>query len=135
LTDGARLAKHYAMAIWRNILKMLLVFAAASAAEGADTRRAQSALVTTPMRAGSELERIMGKDARTLVQLLGQPVQDVREDAARKLQFANADCVLDAYLYPPGDGRTPVVTYVAARVPDGRDAERNSCIAAIRQRR
>jgi len=87
------------------------------------------------MRSTPELERIMGKDARSLVQLLGQPVQDVREDAARKLQFANADCILDAYLYPPNDGRTPVVTFVTARVPDGRDAERNSCIAALRQRR
>jgi len=100
-----------------------------------EARRQQSAISAAPTRIVPDMERIMGKDARSLVQLLGQPVQDVREDNARKLQFANADCVLDAYLYPPGDGRTPVVTYVTARVPDGRDAERNSCIAALRQRR
>ncbi len=86
-------------------------------------------------RVTSELERVMGKDARALVQLLGQPVQDVREAAARKLQFATNDCVLDAYLYAPSEGRDAVVTYVAARVADGRDAERNSCITALRQKR
>ena len=33
------------------------------------------------------------------------------------------------------DGKDPVVTYVTARVPDGRDAERNSCITALRLKR
>lgn len=132
---------------WRNALNNCIFLVAclaagmAHAAEASsDSRRRaearrQASDIAPPARVTPELERIMGKDARALVQLLGQPVQDVREDAARKLQFANADCILDAYLYPPGDGRTPVVTYVTARVPDGRDAERSSCIAALRQRR
>lgn len=79
----------------------------------------------------SGLDRIMGKDARTVMAYLGRPAQDVREDRARKLQFSSKDCILDAYLYPPSDGREPVVTYVTARVPDGRDAERTSCISAL----
>ncbi len=81
--------------------------------------------------AASGIERIMGKDARTVVAYLGRPVLDVREDAARKLQFSNRDCILDAFLYPPSPGKEPVVTYVSARVPDGRDAEKNSCIVAL----
>ncbi len=83
----------------------------------------------------NELERVMGKDARTLVQMFGPPVQDVREAAARKLQCASNDCILDTYLYAPTEGKDPVVTFVAARVADGRDAERNSCISALRLKR
>lgn len=88
-----------------------------------------------PVRGASEIDRIMGKDARTLIQMFGPPVQDVREAAARKLQFATPDCILDAYLYAPADGMDAVVTYVATRIPNGRDAERNSCISALRLRR
>lgn len=87
-----------------------------------------------PARPVSEIDRVMGKEARALIQLLGQPVQDVREPSARKLQFATKDCILDAYLYAPKAGEDPIVTYVAARVADGRDAERNSCITALRQK-
>ena len=86
-------------------------------------------------RVVSELDRVMGKEARTLIQLFGEPAQDVREAAARKLQFASTDCILDAYLYAPSDGKDPVVTYIATRVSDGRDAERNSCISALRVKR
>lgn len=86
-------------------------------------------------RSMSELDRVMGKDARALVQLFGQPVQDVLEASARKLQFASNDCILDVYLYAPIEGKDPVVTFVTARVADGRDAERNSCISALRRTR
>lgn len=86
-------------------------------------------------RSMSELDRVMGKDARALVQLFGQPVQDVLEASARKLQFASNDCILDVYLYAPMEGKDPVVSFVAARVADGRDAERNSCISALRRTR
>ncbi len=86
-------------------------------------------------RSMSELDRVMGKDARALVQLFGQPVQDVLEGAARKLQFASSDCILDIYLYAPAEGKEPVVSFVTARVSDGRDAERNSCISALRRTR
>lgn len=86
-------------------------------------------------RYATELDRVMGKDARSLMQMFGQPAQDVREASARKLQFASNDCILDAYLYAPSDGKDPVVTYITARVADGRDAERNSCISALRVKR
>ena len=87
-----------------------------------------------PAPAG-ELGKVIGKDAAALILLLGPPVQDIREGSGRKLQFANTSCIFDVYLYPQGEDETPIAVYTAARVPDGRDAERNSCITALRWRR
>lgn len=77
------------------------------------------------------LDRVIGKDARALVSLLGAAAQDVTEASARRLQFAGSACILDAYLYPPANGREPVVTYVDARTNDGKPAERASCVSAL----
>jgi hypothetical protein len=83
-----------------------------------------------PAASPAGLERVLGRTARDLVALLGTPELDVREDRARKLQFAGPICVLDAYLYAKSAGE-PVVTYVDARQPDGRDIDRASCVAAL----
>lgn len=80
------------------------------------------------------LESVMGHDARTLEAEFGKADLDIREGEARKLQFSSSICVLDAYLYPPGKGRDPVVTWVDARLPDGRDMDRASCVAALSRR-
>ena len=80
------------------------------------------------------LETVMGQTAHTLEAQFGEPDLDIREGAARKLQFASQVCVLDAYLYPPERGREPVVSYVDARMPDGRDVDRASCVAALSRR-
>jgi hypothetical protein len=88
-----------------------------------------------PVRIEAGLDRVMGKDARALITLFGTPDQDVREEPARKLQYASAVCVLDAYLYPPAAGREPVVTHVDARLPNGDDIDRASCIAALSRRK
>lgn len=88
-----------------------------------------------PIRAEAGLDRVLGRDARALMALFGTPDQDVREESARKLQYASGVCVLDAYLYPPGPGREPVVTHVDARLPTGEDIDRASCIAALSRRR
>ena len=80
------------------------------------------------------LESVMGRGARALVALFGTPDLDVREGTARKLQFLGPACVLDAYLYPPRGGGEPVVTHVDARLPDGRDMDRSSCVAALSRR-
>lgn len=85
---------------------------------------------TPPVVSTSGLERVLGHNARTLTELFGEPELDVREQSARKLQFVGPICVLDTYLYPRG-GREPVVTYVDARQPDGRDIDRASCVAAL----
>ncbi|HEV2569856.1 hypothetical protein [Sphingomonas sp.] len=106
------------------ILLPFIVSACATAPQGSDLPQ------TPPVASASGLERVLGRDARALVALFGEPELDVREEQARKLQFAGPICVLDAYLYPKG-GREPVVTYVDARQPDGRDIDRASCVAAL----
>jgi len=83
-----------------------------------------------PVVTTAGLERVLGHSARDLITLFGEPELDVREEQARKLQFTGPICVLDAYLYPK-EGREPVVTYVDARQPDGRDIDRASCVSAL----
>ena len=85
----------------------------------------------SPSYAIQGLEGVMGQNARNLVGLLGQPGLDVREGSARKLQFLGPACVLDAYLYSPRGGGEAIVTHVDARLPDGRDMDRASCVAAL----
>ena len=77
------------------------------------------------------VEGVMGRNAATLTSRFGSPELDVREGAARKLQFSNRVCVLDAYLYPRSGGGEAVVTHVDARMPDGRDIDRASCVASL----
>ena len=85
------------------------------------------------------LESVIGRDARFLTAQFGAPDLDVREGTARKLQWIGPACVLDTYLYPPRGGRgEPIVTHVDARLPNGNDFDRASCVAALiaaRQRR
>lgn len=85
----------------------------------------------TPTYTTHGLESVMGRNARALTTLFGQPGLDVREGHARKLQFLGPACVLDTYLYPPRAGGEPVVTHVDARLLDGRDMDRASCVAAL----
>jgi len=80
---------------------------------------------TTP-----QLQALMGATAAQLVARFGQPRLDIREGTARKLQFTSAACVLDVYFYPAGE-REPVVTHIDARLPDGRDIDQSSCVAAL----
>lgn len=77
------------------------------------------------------LEGVMGRNASALTSRFGSPDLDVREGSARKLQFANRVCILDAYLYPRPGGSEPIVTHVDARMPDGRDMDRASCVASF----
>lgn len=80
-------------------------------------------------------EGVIGNDAAGLVRQFGPPRLDVVEGDARKLQFTGTACVLDAYLYPPAEGKEPLATYIDARRPsDGQDVDRAACIAAIRVR-
>jgi hypothetical protein len=77
------------------------------------------------------LETVMGRSTRYLEAEFGEPDLDIREGPARKLQFSGPACVLDAYLYPAERGADPIVTHVDARLPDGRDMDRASCVAAL----
>jgi hypothetical protein len=87
-----------------------------------------------PAYSNNGLESVMGHNARALAALFGNPDLDAREGPARKLQFVGPVCVLDAYLYPSRAGAEPVVTHVDARLPDGRDIDRSSCVAALSRR-
>ncbi len=80
------------------------------------------------------LESVIGRGARAVIALFGTPDLDAREGNARKLQFLGPACVLDVYLYPPRGGGDPIATHVDARLPDGRDMDRSSCVAALTRR-
>ncbi|HEX8584011.1 MAG TPA: hypothetical protein VF680_06330 [Allosphingosinicella sp.] len=80
------------------------------------------------------LEAVIGRTAATLQAQFGRPDLDIREGPARKLQFSAPACVLDAYLYAPKAGsKEPIVTHVDARLPNGADFDRASCVAALAQ--
>lgn len=79
------------------------------------------------------VQGVIGNDAAGLVRQFGKPRLDILEGDARKLQFSGTACVLDAYLYPPAEGKEPLATYIDARRPsDGQDVDRAACIAALR---
>ena len=81
------------------------------------------------------LEGVIGSTAGELARQFGAPRLEVWEGDARKLQFIGNACVLDVYLYPSAAGREPQASYVdARRASDGKDVDRASCIAALRQR-
>ena len=91
--------------------------------------------VPPPVRAVAGLETVIGATAAQLSARFGRPALDVREGDARKLQFESPACVLDAYLYPPAARGEPIVTHVDARMTDGRDMDRASCVAALTAQR
>jgi hypothetical protein len=92
-------------------------------------------LVSPPLVTPTGLERVMGRNASTLVSLFGNADQDVREENSRKLQFSSGICILDAYLYTPAKGKEPIVSYVDARQPDGGPIDKASCVAALTRRK
>jgi hypothetical protein len=118
-----------------SALVLLLLAAACAPKEPVRT----AAPVREPVRVQSYpvagLESVIGRTAAILQTQFGRPELDIREGPARKLQFSAPACVLDAYLYPPAGGGEPIVTHVDARLPDGRDFDRASCVAALAQAR
>ncbi|WP_129792225.1 hypothetical protein [Sphingosinicella sp. CPCC 101087] len=121
--------------MWRQT-SLLLVGGLVLSGCVAPTADAPQAPVVPPPRAYSTvgLESVIGSTAASLAAQFGRPDLDLREGSARKLQFLSPVCVLDAYLYPPRRGGDPVVTHVDARLPDGREMDRSSCVAALSRR-
>lgn len=74
---------------------------------------------------------VLGQTASRLIARFGRPDADLREGAARKLQFQAPTCVLDAYLYPPRDRADPVVRHVDTRRRDGSPIDEASCVAIL----
>jgi hypothetical protein len=119
----------------RTFALIALSFAVSACGEAAPQKQRPQTIAPPPVRIATGLDRVMGKDARSLVTLFGPAAKDVREASARKLQFSSTTCILDAYLYPPSKGKEPVVTFLSARIPDGRDADKASCVSALSQRK
>jgi len=116
----------------RSILRTgtaVLALALSACGEVAERPAVGFTPATRPSASGTTL---IGSDARGLQRLFGKPRLDIRDPGARKLQFANGRCVLDAYLYPPSENREPVVTYVEARAPTGENVDANACAKALR---
>jgi len=76
---------------------------------------------------------VIGADAEALIRQFGPPRLDIRDGDARKLQWSGTACILDAYLYPGEHGEHATATFVDARRGDGRDVDREACIAALRK--
>ena len=112
------------------ILLPALALTACAGDGAAPHTRMPAPYVPVPTAAAAGLDRVIGQSAGALIGLFGQPAADIREGGARKLQFGNATCVLDAYLYPKGTGE-PLVTYVDARQTDGSPVDRASCVGAL----
>jgi hypothetical protein len=93
--------------------------------------RGPAAGASPPTRAVAGLEAALGRTAAQLTARFGPAALDIREGTARKLQFESPACILDAYLYPPAAGGEPIVTHIDARLPDGRDFDEASCVAAL----
>ena len=70
--------------------------------------------------------------ASELVQRLGNPALQIREGQSLKLQFRGSACIVDAYLYPPGDRSGPErVAHVDARLRSGAETDPRICVATI----
>lgn len=77
---------------------------------------------------------LSGMTAGELIEHFGKPRLQIVEGVGTKLQFMGPACVLDAYLYPPGNGGgTPRVTEIDARNFQGIDVSLQSCVYAIEQ--
>lgn len=112
-------------------LAILLLAMALAACAAAPKAAPTTGIARAPVVAPVGLERVLGQSARALTTLFGTPAQDFAEGGARKLQFEGSACVLDAYLYARKAGGEPVVTHVDARRPEGEDADRVACVAAL----
>ena len=79
---------------------------------------------------------LIGLTQADLVARLGTPGFQLREGPGLKLQWQNATCVLDAYLYPPiGAQGAPVATHLDARRPgSGESVAVEGCTASLTAR-
>lgn len=110
----------------RSILVSTLLLAGCATAPRQQTPR--TPVVAPPAR---ESSRLIGLTAPELVGRFGNPALQVREGSSLKLQFRAHGCVLDAYLYPSGNGLPMRVTHVDTRSRFGVDIDQATCILAV----
>lgn len=82
---------------------------------------------------GSASGALIGRTAGELAQLFGPPAQEAYELDARRLQWANGRCVLDAYLLAKGGRGERRAIYADARTPAGEAVDAEACAATLRR--
>ena len=88
--------------------------------------------VTSPAAPIRPTGGLFGVTANDLIARFGQPSFQVREGTGTKLQWAENGCVLDAYLYPPENGRgADRVVHLDARNRSGADLDLNACLGML----
>jgi hypothetical protein len=85
---------------------------------------------------GHDHRTLTGMTANELVEHFGKPRLQIKEGDGTKLQFMGKNCVLDAYLYPSGNGPAGMsrVTHMEARNFQGVGVDTQSCVYAIEKR-
>jgi hypothetical protein len=76
---------------------------------------------------------LVGMTTEDLVRRFGTPALQIREGESLKLQFRDAQCVLDAYLYPGRNGAYHV-TYVDTRTRALGAIDQAACVSALEDR-
>ena len=118
----------------RRLFPAFALFLAACAATPAPQPEAPAA----PVAAASDdhdHRSLNGMTAGELIEHFGRPRLQITEGIGTKLQFAGPACVLDTYLYPPGNGGgTQRVTHIEARNFQGTDVSAQACVYAIEER-
>jgi hypothetical protein len=107
-----------------------MLFAAACAPRP----QAVSVPTPTPQPPAPQMRQssLYGLNSQELVGHFGKPALQVREGNSVKLQFRGQRCVLDAYLYPPTNGRgSERVMHVDTRVSSGADTDQRACMATL----
>lgn len=119
-------------------MRFIIPFAAVLLAGCASTPESEPVRPTSsaPLLSNKhEHDNLNGMTQVDLAEHLGTPRAQIREGDGLKLQFAGANCVLDAYLYPPASGQGAVrVTHVDARNFQGQPTSPKGCIASIEGR-
>lgn len=114
--------------------QLIASLAALTLAACASTPRPVDPTPVPPRVAPVQRGDLIGSTVDELGARFGQPLFQVREGVGVKLQWARGPCVLDAFLYPPGNsgGGTLRVTYIDTRRPTGEPFDRATCVAALR---
>jgi hypothetical protein len=126
VASGGRRRHHRAM-------RRLLLLAPALFLAACGTAPQTPPQVTAPAHIPPERGDLIGLTVSELIQRFGAPALQIHEGTSLKLQFRGRQCILDAYLYPPADGRAGVerVMHVDSRVSSGADTDQRSCIATL----
>lgn len=125
----AKSARLWDQAVMRRLLTASLALAVSACALAPQETPVTPAAAAAPTTHNAVT--LIGLSSSDLVARFGQPRLRVAAGPGTKLQWAGAQCVLDAYLYPRGSGRETYVTHVDARRPTGESFESNACARTL----